>query len=173
MGVPAQRLDTEKYAEWTSEQEGVADMALWLRRGPNDDDRGFTLIELLVVIVIIGILAGISVAVFLNQRHKAGDAAAKSDLRNLADFEEIYLNDFQSYGTLAEVRANEPDVKASHGVTLTVVGYNGQFGFCLSAQRVGSPNKWFYDSQAGGLQPSGTGGCPYTAGRPGGSITGS
>ena len=40
-------------------------------------DRGFTLIELLVVILIVGILAAIGMALFLNQRSKAQDTEAK------------------------------------------------------------------------------------------------
>ena len=46
-------------------------------------ERGFTLIELLVVVLIIGILAGIAIAVFLGQQDKARDADAKSNARNL------------------------------------------------------------------------------------------
>lgn len=53
------------------------------RRG---SEAGFTLIELLVVIIIIGILAAIAVPVFMNQRAKGHDAAARSDLKNLALF---------------------------------------------------------------------------------------
>jgi type IV pilus assembly protein PilA len=137
------------------------------------DEQGFTLIELLVVIIIIGILAAIAIPVFLNQRQKGYDAQAKSDIRNLAGFEEIYLNDVNSYGTIAQVLAAEPTLKASKDVTLTVVRYNGQTGYCLSAKHVASPKTWYYDSQAGGQQPAGAVGCPVTtAGTVGDSMTG-
>ncbi|HVT65155.1 MAG TPA: prepilin-type N-terminal cleavage/methylation domain-containing protein [Mycobacteriales bacterium] len=137
------------------------------------DEQGFTLIELLIVIVIIGILAAIAIPAFVAQRSKGYDAAAKSDVRDLANFEEIYLTDFGEYGSLADVLANEPRISASHGVTLTVVSYEGATGYCLSAHHPISKYTWYYDPQAGGLQPPGSTGCPVsTTGLPGGSITG-
>lgn len=136
-------------------------------------ERGFTLIELLVVIIIIAVLAGIAIPAYLNQRQKAYDSAAKSDLRGLANFEEVYLNDKDLYGTIAEVQALEPTLGVSKGVTLSVIRYDAALGYCLTAKQVNSPHTWFYDSRAGGLQPAGSTACPVTtSGTAGDSITG-
>jgi type IV pilus assembly protein PilA len=150
-------------------------MRAHLQRALRRDSReqGFTLIELLVVVIIIGILAAIAVPVFLNQRKKGYDAAAKSDLRNLAGLEEIYLNDTGHYGTIAQVVALEPTLSASHSVVLSVVRYDTAMGYCLSAKHLGSTEIWYYDSQGGGVLPVGTTDCPVTTtGTAGDSITG-
>jgi type IV pilus assembly protein PilA len=67
-----------------------------LHKIQEENEGGFTLIELLVVIIIIGILAAIAIPVFLSQRNKGYDAAAKSDLKNMSIAEESYLTDYPS-----------------------------------------------------------------------------
>lgn len=54
-----------------------------IRKSINEKDQGFTLIELLVVMIIIGILAAIAIPIFMNQRKKAVDSSAVSDVSTL------------------------------------------------------------------------------------------
>lgn len=73
-----------------------------------NDERGFTLIELLVVILIIGILAAIAIPSFISQKDKAGDASAKSYVRNMQTAQEAWKTDNPLYGTLAQLQGIEP-----------------------------------------------------------------
>ena len=87
------------------------------------DEKGFTLIELLVVILIIGILAAIALPAFLNQRGKAQDTEAKSQVRTAQTAMESIYTDQQDYTgtTLASLTAIEPTL-AQGNATLSVVG---------------------------------------------------
>jgi type IV pilus assembly protein PilA len=89
--------------------------------------KGFTLIELLIVVVIIGILAAIAIPKFANTKDKAYVAAMKSDLRNMATYEEQYAADnggayFAGVATgVAPLQGFSP----SQNVTVTVTATAG------------------------------------------------
>jgi type IV pilus assembly protein PilA len=61
------------------------------------NEKGFTLIELMIVIAIIGILAAIAIPQFSAYRKRSYNAAAQSDLRNMATAQEAYFVDNSTY----------------------------------------------------------------------------
>ena len=100
-------------------------------RHSTSDDEGFTLIELLVVVIIIGVLAAIAIPTFLNQREKAWQKAAISDLRNAV----IQVEDqVMAGGTYLTV--DPALLKTSDGVTVAF-GARTALTYCL---QVDHPN---------------------------------
>ena len=89
--------------------------------------KGFTLIELLIVVVIIGILAAIAIPKFSNTKEKAYVAAMKSDLRNLATYEEQYAADNNGayFGGTATSAVPLQGFSPSQNVTITVTNVAG------------------------------------------------
>jgi type IV pilus assembly protein PilA len=89
--------------------------------------KGFTLIELLIVVVIIGILAAIAIPKFASTKDKAYVAAMKSDLRNLATYEEQYAADNNGayFGGSATMAAPLQGFSPSQNVSITVTNVAG------------------------------------------------
>ena len=136
-----------------------------------EDEKGFTLIELLVVILIIGILAAIAIPAFLNQRAKAYDSQAKSNVKTAQIAEETYATDnngtyaadtlsSSDTGPLATI---EPTLKNTPYVTATANGATGYTLVATSAGSGGAPDTFSLTSASGAVTRncSGTGGgCP-------------
>lgn len=59
--------------------------------------KGFTLVELLVVMAIIGILSTVAVGAFRVSQIRGRDAQRKSDLKQIANALELYLQDHGTY----------------------------------------------------------------------------
>ncbi len=93
---------------------------------------GFTLIELLIVVVIVGILASVAIPKFAASREKAFVSTVRSDLKNLATFQEMHHNDAYTYSTSLSTLNYRP----SSGVTITINEATGA-GWAATAVHAG------------------------------------
>ena len=131
------------------------------------DEKGFTLIELLVVILIIGILAAIALPAFLNQRSKAQDSTAKSDVRTAQTAMETYYTDNQKYTGADEtvLQGIEPALKNANG--LKAVPDTAGTGYTITVTSKSSDGtKFSITNNAGTVtracDQKNKGGCPAT-----------
>ncbi|GAA1426394.1 type IV pilin protein [Agrococcus citreus] len=95
----------------------LGDRRIALKDG-KQSQKGFTLVELLVVVIIIGILAGIAIPVFLNQRESAWRAEMESDLKNAALAAETFAvdNDGSYTGLTVAKLVSDYGLRLSHDV---------------------------------------------------------
>jgi type IV pilus assembly protein PilA len=129
------------------------------------DEKGFTLIELLVVILIIGILAAIAIPSFISQKDKAGDASAKSYVRNMQTAEETYFTDNNAYApNPAALQAIEPALNSTPGGAAPTATLVPAGGFTISVgSRAGVVYTIIRDATGRVTRdcaPGGRGGCP-------------
>lgn len=148
-----------------------------IRKSIDEKDKGFTLIELLVVMIIIGILAAIAIPVFLNQRKKANDTAAVSDVSTLGkEIATYYVDATAPLATTATattgvylgggryaVNGNDAG-KSSNGVTAVAYKHTGtdvvaaSTSWCVDITYSGGSQTKVSYSAANGLNK--TAGCP-------------
>src|SRR5919197_2248133 len=95
-------------------------------------EHGFTLIELLVVILIIGVLAAIALPLFINQRTKAQDTAAKTALRTAAEAIEIYHQENNTFAGASVAALVQIEPALAEARNLVVAGTD--LGYTQSAE---------------------------------------
>jgi prepilin-type N-terminal cleavage/methylation domain-containing protein len=103
-----------------------------LRGSSRTGEHGFTLIELLVVILIIGVLAAIALPLFINQRTKAQDTAAKTALRTAAEAIEIYHQENNTFAGASVAALVQIEPALGEARNLVVAGTD--LGYTLSAE---------------------------------------
>lgn len=153
----------------TTSIEGELPVIARIRKSMEEKDQGFTLIELLVVMIIIGILAAIAIPVFLNQRKKAVDTAAKADVSTLGKEVATYYVDATTVLATGDITGpvdgryaiKTADIgKVSKGVNYSLYKHTGttvsdaSSSWCVEVAVTGGTSSRQSYSATGGLAPT-------------------
>lgn len=117
-------------------------------------EQGFTLIEMLVVVLIIGILAAIAIAIFMNQRKAAVDATLKNDLKNAGT---IYQGSYKNGSGYDPSSLTQMNKSKGNSISMSTIPTFHE-GFCIMGSNESNPDDiMYYSSSDGGItdNPSG------------------
>jgi prepilin-type N-terminal cleavage/methylation domain-containing protein len=107
---------------------------------------GFTLVELIVVVIVIGILMSIAIGFHVQAREKAGDAAARTNIRVAQPAVEAYHAD---HGTYTGMTLPALQAAYSPGVNGIEVVSADDAGYCIRATAASST--WYKQGPDGGI----------------------
>ncbi len=127
-----------------------------IRKAQENNEGGFTLIELLVVMIIIGILAAIAIPAFLNQKAKAKETSAKSDVSTIG--KEIAAYYVDNTGSLAVATTTTAPIEwtLTSGTTVVAKGklsagntasgtITSDSAYCAAVKNADAPTTWRYN----------------------------
>ncbi len=133
-------------------------------RHKQSDSRGFTLVELLVVIGIIAVLVSVLLPTLSKAREGAYRVQCMSNLRQFANINQMYLNEFKSWNIPAFWNGNYPGgYKLANGYWATLPTFRKALGLptpgnTILSGYVTSDRKWYCPSalrgQATALDPT-------------------